>query len=127
MDVGDTEKIILSLDEITDREGRFRFEPEEPCAIIRPPDNINIRGELINRLNGGPLPDAKVYITFGGDDGRPISAVTDYRGRFAAGEVVSDSCRGAPEHRRQREPLWTQVERDHGPQFYEWNMGWDDG
>jgi hypothetical protein len=116
VDMGAKGESVLCLDEITDREGRFSFETKE---VIRPPDRFIIRGELVNRLMREPLKDAQVHITIGGEDGRAFSAVTDYRGRFAAGD-------GAPEHRRRAEPLWTEVEKDEGPQFYEWDMGWDD-
>jgi hypothetical protein len=116
LDMGDQDDIILSFDRITDREGRFAFEAG---GDIRPPDTIIIRGELINRLSNGPLPDAEVNLTIGGVGGRGYSAITGHRGRFATGD-------GAPKARPPANPLWSEVESDDGPQFYTWDMGWDD-
>jgi hypothetical protein len=103
VDIGVEEPRIISLDEITDREGRFtrerawsyrlvpRFESGE---AIRPPDNIIVRGELFNRVMREPLRDAEVHITLGGGSReRTFGAVTDFKGQFTAGEVVSDPCR----------------------------------
>jgi hypothetical protein len=122
LDMGAEGESILSLDEITDREGRFTLETGD---IIRPPDNIVIRGELFNRVMREPLRDAEVNMTIRAGGGeRSFYAETDFKGQFSAGE-------GVPEPRKRGGPLWSPVERDHrdggGPQFYEWNMGWDDG
>jgi hypothetical protein len=120
VDIGGEGESVLCLDEITDREGRFALETGE---FIRPPGNIVIRGELFNRVMRGPLRDAQVNMTIRAGGGeRTFSAITDFRGRFSAGE-------GVRKKRRRRDPLWTPVERDHrdggGPQFYEWDMGWE--
>jgi hypothetical protein len=118
LDIGAEGESVLSLDEITDREGRFtrerawsyrlvpRFEAGEDNDINAPPDNLTVRGELFNRLMREPLRDAEVYISIRAGGGeRTFSSITDFKGHFSAGE-------GVPEQRKRGNPLWTQVEHD---------------